>query len=230
MFASSFVSVRPMKRYQQYCSVAKALDQVGDRWVLLIVRELLAFGPSRYIDLERGLPGIASNLLVARLKSMEADGLVTRRTAPPPIGAKVYELTQRGRDLDGVLRALSIWGVPEMSSGLATGDAAQPQWSALFAGLTLSSNLSEKETLVMTLHTGAESVRAVLRHDGFQITRDLEGDVDVSLNGSPLLLGAVLSGQLALADATKLGLAISGRTERLERLVAKSQVEREGAS
>jgi len=81
-----------VRSYQQYCSVARALDVVGDRWVLLIVRELLALGPSRYSDLKRGLPGIASNLLAERLKAMEADGLVERREAPAPIGTGVTTL------------------------------------------------------------------------------------------------------------------------------------------
>jgi DNA-binding HxlR family transcriptional regulator len=208
-----------MKGYQQYCAVAKALDIVGDRWVLLIVRELLAFGPSRYIDLERGLPGIASNLLVARLKSMQADGLIERRMAAPPIDAKVYELTQRGRDLDGVLRALANWGVPVMSEGPAEADAVQPQWSAVFAGLTLTP--PEARPVVIGVETANTAVRAVLHGDGsFQVTRGSEGDVDVSLSGSALLIGGVLSGQLSPTEATTLGLVVTGRAELLEQLTA----------
>ena len=102
-----------MKRYDQYCAVARALDVVGDRWVLLIVRELLAFGPSRYSDLKRGLPGIASNLLADRLKTMESEGLIERREAPAPIGAPLYQLTSRGLELEDVLRALTRWGLPD---------------------------------------------------------------------------------------------------------------------
>lgn len=208
-----------MKSYQQYCAVAKALDIVGDRWVLLIVRELLAFGPSRYIDLERGLPGIASNLLVARLKSMEANGLIERRLAAPPIDAKVYELTQRGRDLDGVLRALAGWGVPAMSDGPAETDAVQPQWSAVFAGLTLSPSLPAGQPVVIGVETADRSVRAVLDGDGgFQVIRGLDGDVDVSLTGPALLIGGVLSGRLSPTEATGLGLVVTGRAELLERL------------
>lgn len=208
-----------MKSYQQYCAVAKALDIVGDRWVLLIVRELLAFGPSRYIDLERGLPGIASNLLVARLKSMEANGLIERRLAAPPIDAKVYELTQRGRDLDGVLRALAGWGVPAMSDGPAEADAVQPQWSAVFAGLTLSPSLPAGQPVVIGVETADRSVRAVLDGDGgFQVIRGLDGDVDVSLTGPALLIGGVLAGRLSPTEATGLGLVVTGRAELLERL------------
>ena len=92
-----------MRSYGQYCSVAKALDVVGDRWNLLIVRELLLRAPLRYTDLRRGLPGIATNLLSDRLRALEAGGVVTREEAPPPIATTVFELTERGRQLDSVL-------------------------------------------------------------------------------------------------------------------------------
>src|SRR6266852_4345473 len=111
-----------MKSYQQYCSVARALDVVGDRWVLLIVRELLAFGPSRYSDLKRGLPGIATNLLAERLKVMEADGLIERYDAPPPVGTNLYQLTERGRELQDVLHALARWGLERMPAGAQAQD------------------------------------------------------------------------------------------------------------
>ena len=110
-----------MKSYQQYCSVARALDIVGDRWVLLIVRELLAFGPSRYSDLQRGLPGVASNLLAERLRVMEADGLIERYEAPAPVGANLYRLTERGRGLQDVVHALSRWGLDLMPAGATAG-------------------------------------------------------------------------------------------------------------
>ena len=73
-----------MRFYEQYCAIAKALDVIGDRWTLLIVRELLVRGPSRYTDLRNGLPGIATNLLVDRLRGLEEAGIVRREAAPPP--------------------------------------------------------------------------------------------------------------------------------------------------
>lgn len=208
-----------MKSYQQYCSVARALDVVGDRWVLLIVRELLAFGPSRYSDLKRGLPGIASNLLAERLKSMEVDGLIERREAPAPIGAGVYQLTARGRELEDVVRALSRWGLPAMTSGPAKGDAVQPQWSALFAGLNLPGKLQPGAEVVIGIETGSESVRAILRSGDFQIDRASGDGADVTLRGEALLVSGVLSGVLAVTEATRLGLTITGRTDLLAGLV-----------
>jgi DNA-binding HxlR family transcriptional regulator len=208
-----------VKSYQQYCSVARALDVVGDRWVLLIVRELLAFGPSRYSDLKRGLPGIASNLLAERLKTMEADGLIERHEAPAPIGTRVYQLTPRGRELEDVLRALTRWGLPAMPSGPSGDDAVQPQWSALFAGLTLTGKLPMGTQAVIGVETGSESVRVALRHDGFAIERELGADADVTLRGSALLVGGLLSGLLTVAEATQLGLAVDGRADLLADLV-----------
>src|SRR5436305_11927992 len=85
-----------VRSYGQYCSIARALDVVGDRWTLLIVRELLLRGPCRFTDLRNGLPGIASNLLSGRLKDLEQAALVSREDAPPPIATTVYTLTPDG--------------------------------------------------------------------------------------------------------------------------------------
>ena len=98
-----------MKAYHQYCPVAHALDQVGDRWELLIVRELM-LGQRRYTDLAEALPGIGSNILATRLRDLEEAGVVRKTKLPPPWAVTVYELTERGRELDSVLRALAAWG------------------------------------------------------------------------------------------------------------------------
>jgi DNA-binding HxlR family transcriptional regulator len=96
------------KRYDQYCPVAHSLDLVGDRWSLMVVRELMR-GPKRYTDLADAL-GIGTNILAARLRDLEAGGVLTRQTLAPPAASKVYELTDYGRDLEPVLHALGIWG------------------------------------------------------------------------------------------------------------------------
>lgn len=97
------------RSYNQYCPIAHALDLVGDRWTLLIVRDLL-LGPKRFSDLFGGLSGIGTNLLTDRLKQLEQAGIVQRRTLPPPAASAVYELTTYGRELEEVLRALAHWG------------------------------------------------------------------------------------------------------------------------
>jgi len=98
-----------VKAYHQYCPVAHALDQVGDRWELLIVRELM-LGQRRYTDLAEALPGIGSNILASRLRDLEKAGIVRKTKLPPPWAVTVYELTERGRELDSVLQALAAWG------------------------------------------------------------------------------------------------------------------------
>jgi DNA-binding HxlR family transcriptional regulator/putative sterol carrier protein len=98
------------RTYDQFCPAARALDIVGERWTLLVVRELL-FGAKRYTDLLTGLPGIGPDMLAARLKTLEAHGIVERRRLPPPAASTVYELTERGRGLGPVLRELFRWGL-----------------------------------------------------------------------------------------------------------------------
>src|SRR5262249_47674603 len=120
-----------MKHFGQACAIARALDVVGDRWSLLLVREL-TLGPRRYRDLAAGLPGIPSNVLAARLKDLQAASVVTRRTLPAPTDVTVYELTDAGRALQPVLTELLDWGLrygPESPPG----DAGQPGWALLGA-------------------------------------------------------------------------------------------------
>jgi DNA-binding HxlR family transcriptional regulator len=98
------------KHYDQYCPIAHALDLVGERWSLLIVRELL-HGPKRYTDLAGSLPGIGTNILAARLKVLEGCGVVAKRRLPPPAASQVYELTPYGHGLKPIMRELALWGL-----------------------------------------------------------------------------------------------------------------------
>ncbi len=98
------------KRYDQYCPIAHALELVGERWTLLIVRELLQ-GPKRYTDLAAYLPGIGTNILAARLKDLEGCGIVAKHRLPPPAASQVYELTPFGLTLKPIIRELAVWGI-----------------------------------------------------------------------------------------------------------------------
>jgi DNA-binding HxlR family transcriptional regulator len=98
-----------LRTYRQYCPVAHALDLVGERWSLLVIREL-AHGPLRYSDLGDRLTGCSTNVLATRLRGLEAAGVVTRRRLPPPAASMVYELTEAGNGLKPVLAALAHWG------------------------------------------------------------------------------------------------------------------------
>jgi DNA-binding HxlR family transcriptional regulator len=119
----------PRRSYDQYCPLARTLDVVGERWTVLIVRELLA-GPRRYTDLHADLPGVSTDVLAARLKEMESDGLVTRRRLAPPAAAAVYELTPRGRDLLPALMVLADWGAADLAQQHPT-DARRAHWFAI---------------------------------------------------------------------------------------------------
>ena len=126
------------RSYGQYCTVARALDVVGERWTLLLVREL-STGPKRFKDLLEGLPGIGTNLLANRLKTLEGEGIVRRATLPPPAGSNVYELTELGGSLEPVIMALSRWGArlldaPREEEDLRAGWAAVAMQSALGRG------------------------------------------------------------------------------------------------
>lgn len=101
--------------YHQYCPVAHALDLVGDRWTLLIIRDLL-IGPKRFVDLQTGLPGLGTNILTARLKWLEQNGVAARRFLPPPAASMVYELTPYGCKLEESLTALAHWGAQSLGS------------------------------------------------------------------------------------------------------------------
>ncbi len=110
------------RSYEQYCGLALALDRIGDRWTLLIVRELLYLGPRRFTDLRGALPGIASNLLTERLRDLARHDLVSKRQLPPPAPAAVYELTELGLGLEPAVFALLSWGVQFAGEPEATTD------------------------------------------------------------------------------------------------------------
>jgi DNA-binding HxlR family transcriptional regulator len=100
----------PTKRsYGDSCAIARALDVVGERWALLVVRELL-LGPQRFSDVRRALPGASSNLVTDRLRELEGHGVLARRKLPPPAASTVYELTEWGRELEPIVLALGAWG------------------------------------------------------------------------------------------------------------------------
>jgi DNA-binding HxlR family transcriptional regulator/putative sterol carrier protein len=119
----------PEHRYQQFCALARALDVVGDRWNLLIVRELVP-GPRRFTDLIDGLPGVSRKLLTERLRALELDGIITRQELPPPAARQVYELTDDGRDLAGAMAPLIAWGARRIGEREPT-DSFRARWVAV---------------------------------------------------------------------------------------------------
>ena len=206
-----------MKTYGQYCAVARSLDLVGDRWVLLIVRELLSQGPSRFTDLRDGLPGIASNLLAARLKDMEENGLITRADAPPPVATGLYQLTERGQELRPVIAALVEWGLPTMPV-VIEGESVRGNWLGLLGQLRLRDTQPERGPLTIAIDIAEAPVHLVSRDHAFEIRRGRPAAADVRLSGQARLIGGYLAGFLSLEEARRLGLDADGDTGALRRL------------
>jgi len=122
------------RHYNQYCALARTLDVVGDRWTLLIVREL-APGPQRFVDLLDGLPGVSRNLLTGRLRALEGAGIIARRELPPPAARQVYELTADGLDLAVAMAPLIAWGARRLGDR-RKGESFRARWPAVaMAGL-----------------------------------------------------------------------------------------------
>jgi DNA-binding HxlR family transcriptional regulator len=213
-----------VRSYGQYCSVAKALDVIGDRWTLLIVRELLAQGPSRYTDLRRGLPGIATNLLAERLRDLEQAGIVAREDAPPPIATALFTLTPRGEQLRPVIDELGRWGIPLMAETTPE-EEYRSHWLQLPVDLYLAAP-PETEHAPTTIEVRAgDQPMLIEARDGAITTKQGTSDQpDAILSGPPQLVLGVLTGALEVDEAIEQGLAFDGNRQALVRL----QQERSG--
>jgi DNA-binding HxlR family transcriptional regulator len=201
------------KRYDQYCPVCHALGLVGERWSLLIVRELLR-GPKRYTDLVEGLPGIGTNILAARLRELEDGGILRKRRLPPPAASTVYELTEYGAELEEPLYALARWGARSLGPP-GPDEEFYPDWglnafAALFdpdaaRGLT--------ETYVIRIDGDMYTVRLDDGRLDVAIGETEDADLDVKMDRKTFY--GLVSGGLAPKDA-KVKLA-AGNREALER-------------
>jgi DNA-binding HxlR family transcriptional regulator len=206
-----------MRSYGQYCSVAKALDVVGDRWNLLIIRELLLQGPCRYTDLRNGLPGIATNLLADRLHDLESAALVRREEAAPPVATTLFHLTEAGAQLEPVLDALGGWGIRYMAQPV-DGDEFRSHWFAFPVALFLRDGDPDGPALSIELRAAGRP--AVIEVSGGEVRTRLgqAPSPDLVLDGPPRLILGLLSARLSPARAQGLGLTITGDPSVLRRL------------
>jgi DNA-binding HxlR family transcriptional regulator len=168
------------RRYHQHCALAKSLDVLGDRWTLLVVRDLLD-GPQRYVDLHAGLMTIPTDTLAARLKHLEQHGVVTRRQLPPPADRAVYELTDSGRALEPVIDAFARWGRPLVEQR-APDDAVRPQWLARAVRSLLRADRQGVD-LTLALRTPDGDLVLHITEDEV-VSADPEAPVDVTLTGA----------------------------------------------
>ena len=208
-----------MRTYGQYCAVAKALDVIGDRWTLLIVRELLLRGPSRYTDVRDGLPGVATNLLSDRLRALEDAGLVLREKAPPPIAATLFRLTARGEELRTVVDEVGRWGIPVMAHGPEEGDEFRSHWLAFPARLNLIDREPSRAPVTIEVRTGGGAF-LIETAEGSVTTRPGSVDEpDAVLTGPPHPIAGLLAGRLALAAALASGVSCDGDPDAVRRVL-----------
>jgi len=205
-----------MRKFDQYCPVAHALSLVGERWSLLIVRELL-HGPKRYTDLTNGLPGIGTNILAARLKDLEACGIVQKRTLPPPAASTVYELTEYGAGLREALYALARWGARTIGPP-GPDDDLYPEWglNALPALFNAEAARDLTETYVLVVDGDAFTARVV--NGSLDASVGAAEDADVVVEMDMETFFGLASGELAPGDAMNSGQArVEGTLDALER-------------
>ena len=216
-----------MRSYNQYCPIARSLDVIGDRWTLLVIREL-RFRDSRYSDLREALPGIATNLLGDRLRQLEADGLIESYEAPRPVHASVYRLTPRGHQLSPVLRALVEWGGPLLATGQG-GDTFRTHWLALeLPALFEGVDVADLAPLTILVHTGDQPATIELTDIGFAMNVGVAVSSEqavVMVDGSPEDVFALLTGMAATSN--RAGATVRGSRDavrRLHSLAARSRL------
>jgi DNA-binding HxlR family transcriptional regulator len=206
------------RTYGDPCGIARALDVVGDRWALLVVRELL-LGPKRFTDLRAGLPGLSADVLAQRLRQLEADGLLARRRLGPPAGTRVYELTERGRELEPVILALGRWGsaapFPEPQREIGA-DSMVLALKTVFDP-ERAGQLEAEIELRLREHTFTVRVSA----GAIDAARGDASDPDAVLGAAPGVLAALVWEGLDLDEAARAGAAAwEGDRELLERFLS----------
>jgi DNA-binding HxlR family transcriptional regulator len=183
------------KGYDQYCPVCHALGLVGERWALLVVRELLR-GPKRYTDLLEGLPGIGTNILAARLRELEQGGILRKRKLPPPAASTVYELTEYGQELEEALYALARWGARTLGPP-GGGDELYPDWGLNAFAALLDPEAARGVTETYVLRVGDDVYTARLDNGrlAVEVGAAEEPDLDAAM-GMETFYG-LASGQLS---------------------------------
>lgn len=193
-------------RYAQFCPLARATEVLGERWTLLVIRELL-LGPKRFSDLKRALPGVSPSVLSERLTRLEERGLIARHDLPPPTPASLYELGENGRGLVPALFELVRWG-SRFLGRMQPGDHFEPAWLRIgFAAFARKTPTPARSFSIRVQgHEGA-GFRAAGGNEGTVVTED-SGAVDTSISvASPLVLFALATRQLPPAEAVRSGAA-----------------------
>ncbi len=216
----------PEHRYQQYCGAARALDVIGDRWTLLIVRELV-LGPRRFTDLLDGLPRISRNLLTKRLRDLEGDGVVARQELPPPAARQVYELTDDGRDLAEAMLPLVAWGVRRLGSR-KPGESFRPQWAALAMATFADREATKGVTETYEYRVGGLVFHFTVDNGTIQIHQGQAHDPAATVTTNEETWADIASGKITGSSAAAAGaLELTGdpqATARLRKIFSRNRV------
>ena len=205
------------RTYDDGCAAAHALDLVGERWALLVVRELL-LGPKRFTDLRAGLPGASPNVISQRLRDLEAVGIVRRRKLPPPAASRVYELTEWGEELEPVIVRLGRWGA---RSPTKPRDAALGVDSLVLSLRTMfDPRAAEGLGASYELRFGEDRFQAVVDDGRFEISRGSANDPDVIVEADSDTMAGLLYAGRPLAEAVESGdLKVEGDRAAFERFL-----------
>jgi DNA-binding HxlR family transcriptional regulator len=206
------------RSYADPCGRARALDLIGERWALLIVRELV-LGPKRFTDLRAGLPHVGPDVLSQRLRELESAGILRRRTLPPPATARVYELTDRGTELEPVLLELGRWG---SRAAFGASDQEIGVDAFMLALKTLfDQRASDGLETVCELRCAGQAFTARIADQQFELTRAHATDADATITGDPGTLARVLWHGERLSDARRDGrVKIDGSSDAASRFLA----------
>ena len=205
------------RTYDDGCAAAHALDLVGERWALLVVRELL-LGPKRFTDLRAGLPHASPNVLAQRLRGLEEAGIVRRRRLPPPAASKVYELTDWGEELEPVIIRLGRWGA---RSPLRDDDAPLGVDSLILSFRTMfDPGAAEGLEATYELRIGEDSFLAEVSGNRFRVERGSAKRPDATIEGGSAMLAGLIYGDLSLAEALRSGdVKVEGDRAAVERFL-----------
>ncbi|HTU81891.1 MAG TPA: helix-turn-helix domain-containing protein [Candidatus Acidoferrales bacterium] len=188
------------RSYGQYCGFARALEFVGERWALMIVRDLMV-GPKRFSELQRGLPGIPTNILTSRLNELEDSGLVRRRVLPRPAKGVAYELTEAGRELEDVVISLGRWGAVRLGDPQA-GEVVTEDSIATALMTTFRPEAAGKANLTFLLRLGDIAVHARVRDGAVTVERGAVAKPDLTIDTGPALR-ALLAREISPSEAMK---------------------------
>ena len=205
------------RSYGEACRFSHALDLVGERWALLVVRELL-LGPKRFTDLRNGLPNASTNILAERLRELEQGGVIRKRRLAPPAGASVYELTEWGRGLEPVVTSLGAWGARSPSPPETT--TIGPDSIVLALRSLFDAEAAGELAATYELRLGDDRFRVEIGGGEIELARGAAEEPDAAIATDPGTLAAVLTGQLPLDEAVEGGaVAVEGSKRAIARFL-----------